>query len=135
MSEEVKENGARTIAETTFEEETNLLTLWGGVLIAPAAYFLQLFVAYGLVDWVCRSGNSFVITLTTILALALCLLGGFFAWTNWKAAGMEFTKDEGDPANRTRFMSIGGLILSALFFVAILAQEVPNWIVGACVGR
>ncbi len=135
MSEDVKEEGARTIAETTLDEEANLLTLWGGVLIAPAAYFFQLCVAYGLVSWVCRSGNSFVITLVTIVALALCGFGGFLAWRNWRSVGAEFTEDKGDPVNRTRFMAVGGLILSALFFVAILAQEIPNWIVGACVGR
>lgn len=135
MSEEVSEKGSRTSAETTPEEEVSLLALWGGVLIAPAAYFLQLCVAYGLVYWVCRSGYSFVITLITIISLALCAFGGFLAWRSWQKVGTEYAEDRGDAVNRTRFMAFGGLILSALFFVSILAQEIPNWIVGACVGR
>ena len=135
MSEEASEKGARTIAETTPEEEKGLLALWGGVLIAPAAYFLQLCVAYGLVYWVCRSGSSFVITLVTLLALALCVFGGFLAWRSWQKVGAEYSDDKGDAVNRTRFMAVGGLVLSALFFVSILAQEIPNWIVEACVGR
>jgi hypothetical protein len=131
----MSEKEADTIKDARKSEGGNLLALWGGVLIGPAAYFLQLFAAYGLVDWVCRSGNSYVITLITLLALALCAFGGFLAWTAWKKVGTEFAEDKGDRANRTRFMGFGGLLLSALFFLAIVAQEVPNWIVGACVGR
>lgn len=122
-------------AKEPLSEGKGLLALWGGVLIAPSAYFLQLCVAYGMVNWVCRSGYSFVITLITLISLALCVFGAYLAWICWKQVGTEYSEDKGDAVNRSRFMAVGGLILSALFFVSILAQEIPNWIVGACVGR
>ncbi len=131
----MSEEKAKTIREISKAEEVNLLALWGGILIAPAPYFLQLSVAYGLVYWVCRSGNSFVITLITVVSLAMCVFGAFLAWRSWEKVGTEYADDKSDETNRTRFMAVSGLVLSALFFAAIIAQEIPNWIVGACVGR
>lgn len=131
----MNETEAKTIEEKPLSEGKSLLMLWGGILIAPAAYFLQLCVAYGLVYWVCRSGYSFVITLITLISLALCAFGGYLAWRSWQKVGREYPGEGGDWVTRSRFMAVGGLILSALFFVSILAQEIPNWIVGACVGR
>lgn len=112
-----------------------MLMQWAGVLLAPAAYFMQLSFAYGLVNWVCRGGTRYVLTLITVLALGLCALGAYFAWRSWKQVGVEYPDQGGDAVARSRFMAFGGLILSVLFAVAILAQEIPNWIVGACVGR
>lgn len=133
----MSETEEKTIEEAKepLSEGKGLLALWGGVLIAPAAYFFQLCVAYGMVNWVCRNGYSLLITLVTIIALSLCAFGAYLAWSCWKQVGTEYSEDIGDAVNRSRFMAVGGLILSALFFVSILAQEIPNWIVGACVGR
>jgi hypothetical protein len=131
----MSENEEKTTVEEPLSEGKGMMMLWGGILIAPAAYFLQLCVAYGFVYWVCRTGYSFVITIITLVSLALCAFGAYLAWICWKRVGTEYSEDKGDAVNRSRFMAVGGLILSALFFVAILAQEIPNWIVGACVGR
>jgi len=131
----MSETEEKTVEEEPLSEGRGLLALWGGILIAPAAYFFQLFVAYGMVNWVCRNGYSFLITLVTIIALSLSAFGAYLAWGCWKRVGTEYADDKGDAVNRSRFMAVSGLILSALFFVSILAQEIPNWIVGACVGR
>jgi hypothetical protein len=113
-------------------ESDDEFALWAGVLIAPAAYFLQLGVAYALVPWVCAGGSQLALHMVTLAALALCAYGGFIAWRNWERVGREYPRDSGDTVSRSRFMAFSGVVLSALFFVAIIAQEIPTWIVDAC---
>ena len=79
----------------------------------------------------CRGGSVIFLHAVTIVALGLCLLGGYFAWTEYRLG----IREEESVGAGTVFWALGSTILNALFFVAILAQEVPNWIVGPCVGR
>nr|MBA2380373.1 hypothetical protein [Blastocatellia bacterium] len=62
-------------------------------------------------------------------------LGAYFAWTGWHEEEKLVEHDGFDSANRIRFMGWSGLILSALFALGIIVQEIPTWIVGPCVGR
>lgn len=119
--------------ETDQPRADSAFTLWMGVLIAPAAYFLQLVVAYALIPWVCGGGGSYVLHLVTVTALALCTFGGWLAWRSWRRAGRGYPRDDNNVVSRAEFMAFGGLMLSALFFAAIIAQEIPTWIVDACV--
>jgi hypothetical protein len=119
-------------AEETLVEAEGVFVLWAGVLIAPTAYFLQLVVAYALVPWVCGGGWQFTLHLVTLAALALCAYGGFIAWRNWERTGRAYPRDGGDATSRAQFMAFTGLTLSALFIAAIIAQEIPTWIVSPC---
>jgi hypothetical protein len=57
------------------------------------------------------------------------------AWTSWLAlqrAREDLPDDGGRPRQRARFMAVLGLASSSLFLVAILANEVPRWVLDAC---
>jgi hypothetical protein len=64
--------------------------------------------------------------------LAIAAAAGALSWRNWKLAGRH-TEDEGvDIRGRARFMAILGLLISALFFLVMLGQEIANLMLGPC---
>ena len=110
----------------------NALTLWGGILAAPLAWFLQMQVNYALVPWACATGHLFVLRLVTLGGLAVAAAGALLAWREWRRMGGEWPKGAGGPQMRSRFMAVLGLLISIMFFLVILAQGIPNFILSPC---
>lgn len=63
------------------------IALWFGVLAPPAAWFLHLAVSYSLVRWVCFTGATWTLHLTTAVTLALAGAGGATAWWSLRELG------------------------------------------------
>ncbi len=116
-------------------KQSRAIKLWAGMLLAAAAYFTQLFFANALVEWACYRGSTWVIHLITVVALLLAAVGAYLAWTGWHEEEKLVEHDGFDSENRIRFMGWSGLILSALFGLGIIVQEIPTFIVDPCVGR
>ena len=54
------------------------------------------------------------------------------SWREWKALGEHGPTSEGGAFARGTFMAIGGLALSLACFVIVLAQTIPQLVLGAC---
>jgi hypothetical protein len=115
-----------------FMQHKGIAALWGGVLLAPFAWALQLGVGYALVDRVCESGHSFLHHLLTLIALLIAAGGLYLAWHSWHVAGPQWPDSGGDPVSRSRFIALSGLMLSIFFTVAIIAQWLPTLILDPC---
>jgi hypothetical protein len=109
-----------------------LLSLWAGVLLPPFAWFLNLLIGYTLVPWACATGRQFALHWMTLAMLLLASAGGFIAWRHRQPTGDGQLDKAGDILARSRFMAIGGLLSSTMFFLAILAQSIPSFILSAC---
>lgn len=114
--------------------------LWAGWLVAVAAWGLQLFLSYGLVELYCR--NQGIATPATIKLILHGLTGGMFilafygGWLAWRteqslAQGM---KDEGSGTGvqRSRFLARSGIMFSAFLAAVILVQGLPNLVFEPC---
>jgi hypothetical protein len=108
------------------------LLLWVGILLAPIVWFLSMLANFALAPWACAFQWKFALFLVTIVALALCAISGFTAWHEWNQVGREMPGEGGGAVPRERYMALFGVLLSAFFFVVVLAQAVPHIILGAC---
>jgi hypothetical protein len=119
-------------AECYFSQGTGLLALWLGLLAAPLAWLVNLLLSYTLVLWACSTGRQYTLHLVTLAMLLLAAAGGFMAWRAWRRAGRTWHDEAGGVLPRSRFMAALGVLLSSLFFLAILAQGIPSFVLSAC---
>jgi len=102
------------------------------VLAGPVAWATAFGIVYSLTKWSCNH-TSIVLQLVIVAALAVTACGAFAAWQTLMLVPAGATDDGGRAVDRTRFMGILGLCLSALFGLLILAQSVPIWTLhGVC---
>jgi hypothetical protein len=111
---------------------SEVLTLWAGVLIAPVAWALQMQASYLLVQPACMSGRNTSLHLVTLVALLCALGGGFISWRCRERAGRAWPDDAGGPQPRSNFMATLGLLLSAMFFLVIVAQGLASFVLHPC---
>jgi hypothetical protein len=108
------------------------LALWTGILAAPAVWLFSFEANFALAPWACDFKNKLALFLVTILALILVAGSGLLAWREWNAVGKEWPGGAGGALARERIMAGAGLLMSAMFFSVIVAQAIPNLILGAC---
>jgi hypothetical protein len=108
------------------------LMQWTGLLAGPLAWGLHMQANLSLVPWVCKHGGEIYIHLVTILALVITAAGAYAAWRIWQEGGEEKANGGGDILSRARFMGALGLMTSAMFFLVIIAQEIPGFFFQPC---
>ena len=109
------------------EVRPSSVALWSGIMAGPVAWAVDLELRYALLPWACRSGFRWVLTAISVPLLLLCAAGFFLAWRGW-AAG----EDESVRPMRVRFMAVGGMLLSAAFFLTIVAGTIPDFFFRPC---
>jgi hypothetical protein len=122
----------RSDTERYFSQGMGILALWLGLLAAPLAWFVNQLLSYSLVLWACSTGRQYTLHLVTLAMLLLAAAGGVIAWRAWRQAGREWHNEAGGVLPRSRFMAALGILLSSLFFLVILAQGIPSFILHAC---
>lgn len=123
---------ANTDTEHYYAQGRGIALLWLGVLAGPIAWALQLQVNYSLMPWICGGGSMLVVHVVTVAALLLAAIGAFAAWRSWQHAGRGWPSGAGDVIERTRFMAVWGMVFSTLFFVLIVMQAIPSFILPPC---
>jgi small-conductance mechanosensitive channel len=108
------------------------LALWTGILAGPVVWLLSFEANFALAPWACEFNNKLALFLVAIFALVLVAGSGLLAWCEWNATGKVWPGGAGGPLARERVMAGCGILLSAMFFVVIVAQAVPNLLLGAC---
>lgn len=114
-----------------FKEARGLLSLWGGVLLAPAAFLLNLQITYAVVTLNCMGARPWL-HLSSLATLLLALGGGWLAWREWRRTGEGWPGDAEGAVPRSRFLAMLGLLTSSLFALVVLAQWVPVLFLGPC---
>jgi len=112
-----------------------LAALWTGVLAGPLVWAALLETNYTLSYVACEQRHSWMLYLSTGIAVLLIALA---ALTSWRAAPPmgDDAEPSIDPREtavvRARFMVIGGLALCAWFTLVILATAIPTVILHPC---
>ena len=124
--------GAETAVNAGAARWLTPLPLWTGILAGPMAWAFDLMASYALVKWVCYSRQYRILTLITIVSLAIVIGGAVVSWNALMRTSKDVPTDGGRPRQRARFMAILGLTACALFALQILAGEIPRWVLDAC---
>ena len=103
------------------------LSLWSGIFAGPIAWIINLQLRYALVTWACERGSRWVLTSIGIPMIAVCAVG---AWLSWQ--GLAIGNEESPYPMRVRFMAVGGMLLSAAFFLTIVAGTIPDFFFRPC---
>lgn len=103
------------------------VSLWSGILAGPVAWAINLQLRYALVHWACEHGSRWVLVWIALPLFLVCVAGAFLART-----GLAIGDSETDYPMRVRFMAYGGLMLSAIFAITILASVIPDFYLSPC---
>jgi hypothetical protein len=115
-----------------FSKAPGMTMLWAGILAGPTAWALDLLISYAIVKWACGHQTRFVLHLVTLGALAMTAAGAAASWVALQRTP-EQARDEGArPFDRGRFMALLGLLISAMFGLAMIANDLPRWMLDAC---
>ena len=124
-----------TSSRASFDRAGRLLALWAGVLVGPLAWTAQLETNYVLSYVACEQRQTWMLHLSTGVALVLIAAAAFFAWR----AAPPLDQDEHRAADstraanlRARFMALGGLALCAFFAIVVMATEIPALVLHPC---
>jgi len=119
---------ARTSARCGYREE---VVLWTAALTPVFAWIAAQQLDFLLSPWVCATGNRWVFHAVTGVALLAAAAGGAVSWRRWKELPAENGR-ESRVVSRHRFLSGGGLVLAAVFLVAIVALAIPAFVHRPC---
>jgi hypothetical protein len=106
--------------------------LWTAVLTPPTAWFLSLLANFALAPWACARFGKTPIFAVAAAALALSAAAGFAAWRMWRQRGIDPPGESGGTIAHERSLAMAGVLLSGMFVVVIVAQTVPDVMLGSC---
>jgi hypothetical protein len=111
---------------------TRDLALWTSLLAGPIVWLISFEANFALSPWACVTRGKAALYAVSILALLLSAGSGLLAWREWGELGKEPPGDSEGALPRRRMMAMGGVLLSGLFCLVILAQAIPELILKAC---
>jgi hypothetical protein len=117
---------------TDIPDAREVRALWAGLLLAPAAFLLNLEVAYALVPTACSTGTRLLMHVVHLVCLFLAAAGALTAWRSWKSTGETWPGGAGGRLSRSRFMAGVGLLLSLFIVMVIVAQWIPSFVLSPC---
>ena len=88
-----------------------------GLVLAPMAWFASLEANFALAPLACAGHGKSMLLLISSVALGLAAVSGLLAWTQ---------------RNFHRRLAVSGAVVSVLFSVVIIAQAIPNLMLGGC---
>lgn len=113
-------------------EHKGLVLLMGGLLLAPLAWFLDLQISYATVKWACAEGRRDVLLLIPAASLMLIALAASMSWRCWRTLRHQGRPDGGEMEDRSYFLAIAGLSMSAVFALLVLTSLVPRYLLNPC---
>lgn len=103
------------------------------VLAGPALALVFQSLAYADVPWACRGGSIVVLHAMAgafVIATILVLVDAFRIWTQ---SGRGTAIDRATVSDRSRFLALTGLLLSAASLLLVVAMWVPLFLFDPCV--
>jgi ABC-type Fe3+-siderophore transport system permease subunit len=108
------------------------LILWLAFLAGPVFWLISFQAKFSWTPITCATQSKVTVFLFSAIAFVLTAIAGLLAWRAWRSVGTEQPGERGRPIDRTRFMALGAVVFCAGFCVVIIAQAIPDLILGAC---
>lgn len=117
-----------------FRERRGKQAMWAGVFSGPVAWAIQFQISYTLAPFICNHRWLALCShLVTVVLLVAAVGGGWLAHGHWRQLGGGWPKGgDAGTEGRTRFLSVVGMMTSALFSLLILAQWAASFFLDPC---
>ena len=119
-------------------ETPGSLALWFGLLAAPGAWSVQLFLGDQLFELGCAPGSSSpsvegiglqtIVVAVTILGTLLAVAGALVSYRCWA----KTKADDSSKGQRAHWMAGAGVFVSALFLILIVQGYFPPLFLNVC---
>ncbi len=106
--------------------------LWTSILAGPIVWLLSFEANFALAPWACIFQAKLALYIVSLIALILSAASGALAWAQWTQLGREWPDQAGTVISRARIMAVAGVLLSTMFCIVIIAQAIPEIVLGAC---
>lgn len=120
-------------------DERNYFTRWPGllrlslgVLLGPVVVLVNEELIYVTNMWACGVGKQPAMHIVPIVCLLVTIGAGLMARQDWIRVGRGIEESAATIDARTRFLALGGMAISALSALIILAQWLAIFVFGAC---
>jgi vacuolar-type H+-ATPase subunit I/STV1 len=108
------------------EQATTPRALWMLVVVGPIIVAVEQQMNYVLVRQACSAQRNLALYVVTIVALLLTIASAMVGISIWRRSGAEWPTEASDLANRIRFISVLGILSSAISFLLIVAQGIAT---------
>lgn len=100
--------------------------LWVLVVLGPIITAIEMQINFVLVRHACSGQRNVSLYAVIIIAIALTVATAFVAFATWVQAGRTWPTEAPDVATRIRFISVLGILSSAISFLLIVAQGIAT---------
>jgi hypothetical protein len=108
------------------EYATTPRALWLLVIAGPAIVAAEQQANYVLVRQACSMQRNVALYVVVIVAILLTIATAMIGVSIWRRSGTAWPTEGGDLANRIRFISVLGILSSAMSFLVIVAQGIAT---------
>jgi hypothetical protein len=124
---------ARLESPISLTERFGSPAIWFAFLGGPLAWTAHFLATYGLVYVACATGFPFLLYLPTLVAVPVVIASAIAARRLWQRplldAGTSWRTE-----TRTRFFGLAGMVMNAIFLLAILFQGALPLFLNTCGG-
>ncbi len=115
-------------ADRSIDRPLRDLGLWLGIIGPPSLWLIQFQSVYLMVYPACGTGRTLNIGLTCAVFFVVIAALGIYPRKNW----MDNRTPENVVSRTRRFMSIVGVMTTALFLLVVVAQWIAGVMVDPC---
>lgn len=108
------------------EQETTPRALWLLVIAGPALVAIEQQANFVLVRQACSMQRNVALYAVVIVAIVLTIVTAMIGVSIWRRAGTDWPTEANDLANQIRFISVLGILSSAMSFLVIVAQGIAT---------
>lgn len=108
------------------EQATTPKALWLLVVVGPALVAAEQQANFVLVRQACSMQRNVALYAVVVVALLLTIVTAIIGVSIWRRAGTDWPTESSDLANRIRFISVLGILSSAMSFLVIVAQGIAT---------
>ena len=108
------------------------LALWTGILGGPFIWLASFEALFALNPWACTFQTKLVLYIVSTAAFLFSLSAALLALREWNALKREADPGNDEKLSCRRTMAFGGVALSGFACLVIIAQAIPEAVLGPC---
>jgi hypothetical protein len=119
-------------APRSYWDGAGLAKLWCAFIAAPLAWLIDLESSYAIVGWACSHDRRDVLFLIPAGCLGAIGVAAWLCWSAWNDLRREAEFEGGSVEDRSRFLAVIGLMMSATFALLVVTTFAARYLLSPC---